>query len=225
MSTIPIPNTQTQGAGASAGAASTAVGANGDVSQMFTTLLVAQIKNQDPTQPTDPTQFVNQLAQLSQLQSLQTLSTQGSATNGMLQSLQTLALGAQVGSQVMASTGGVVLGSQPVQGRFTLSNSNAAVALVIQSPGGQQQRISLGSQSAGPVPFTIDPAALGIPAGAYALRVETDSGESPAVEVAGTITSVQVSPTQGVVLDVSNLGEIAASSITAFNGRPQGNGH
>jgi flagellar basal-body rod modification protein FlgD len=34
----------------------------------FLTLLVAQIKNQDPTNPTDSTTFVTQLAQFSQLE-------------------------------------------------------------------------------------------------------------------------------------------------------------
>jgi flagellar basal-body rod modification protein FlgD len=36
----------------------------------FLQLLVAQIKNQDPTQPTDGTQFLSQLAQFSQLEQL-----------------------------------------------------------------------------------------------------------------------------------------------------------
>jgi flagellar basal-body rod modification protein FlgD len=35
---------------------------------MFLQLLVAQIKNQDPTTPSDPTAFVTQLAQFSQLE-------------------------------------------------------------------------------------------------------------------------------------------------------------
>jgi flagellar basal-body rod modification protein FlgD len=38
--------------------------------EMFLKLLVAQIKNQDPTNPTDGTQFVAQLAQFSQLEQM-----------------------------------------------------------------------------------------------------------------------------------------------------------
>jgi len=38
--------------------------------ETFLQLLVAQIKNQDPTQPTDGTQFLTQLAQFSQLEQL-----------------------------------------------------------------------------------------------------------------------------------------------------------
>ncbi|RZI59199.1 MAG: hypothetical protein EOP37_12495, partial [Rubrivivax sp.] len=42
-------------------------------SSLFTTLLVAQIKNQDPLSPQDPSQFVSQLTQLSQVESMQKL--------------------------------------------------------------------------------------------------------------------------------------------------------
>ena len=38
--------------------------------QMFLQLLVAQMKNQDPTNPSDPTQFVTQLAQFSELEQI-----------------------------------------------------------------------------------------------------------------------------------------------------------
>ena len=52
----------------------------------FLQLLVAQIKNQDPTNPTDSVQFLSQLAQFSQLEQLigirQELKTPGSSTSG-----------------------------------------------------------------------------------------------------------------------------------------------
>jgi flagellar basal-body rod modification protein FlgD len=48
---------------------SAAADANGAVTQqMFLQLLVAQLKNQDPTSPQDPTAFVGQLATFSQLE-------------------------------------------------------------------------------------------------------------------------------------------------------------
>jgi flagellar basal-body rod modification protein FlgD len=215
----------TQGATAAASnALSSVVGPNGDVSQMFTTLLIAQIKNQDPLQPTDPSQFVSQLTALSQLQSLQTLTTQGGTNASMLQSLQTLALGADVGSQVSASTGGVVLNGKPVQGHFNLQGSDSSVSVVLTSATGMQKVIPLGAQAQGVVPFTIDPAALGLPAGAYSVSVNTASGATPTAEIVGTITSVRVSASQGVVLDVSNLGEISSSDITSFDGRAASGG-
>jgi len=54
--------------GASTSTGSTGLGGPAPSEQMFLQLLVAQIKNQDPTSPSDPSQFVAQLAQFSQLE-------------------------------------------------------------------------------------------------------------------------------------------------------------
>ena len=44
---------------------------NSDItSQDFLTLLVSELKNQDPTQPTDPNQYITQLAQVNSLEQL-----------------------------------------------------------------------------------------------------------------------------------------------------------
>jgi flagellar basal-body rod modification protein FlgD len=58
--------TSSSAAAAAAGAASVTTAAPSQ--EMFLKLLVAQIKNQDPTNPTDSTQFVSQLAQFSELE-------------------------------------------------------------------------------------------------------------------------------------------------------------
>ena len=50
-------------------AAANALGSNSTPSEsMFLQLLVAQLKNQDPTTPQDPTAFVTELAQFSQVE-------------------------------------------------------------------------------------------------------------------------------------------------------------
>ena len=75
-------------------AASTAPGANTSSSskasstapsqQMFLQLLVAQIKNQDPTSPSDPAQFVAQLAQFSQLEQVIAIRQDADAMNSVI---------------------------------------------------------------------------------------------------------------------------------------------
>jgi len=198
-----------------------AVAGNGEVSQLFTTLLVAQIRNQNPLEPTDPSAFVSQLTQLSQMEALQTLTKQGSANAAMLESLQVLALGGQIGSQVTAVSEHVVIDNEPVQGHFRLANGAAEVSLVIESASGQQQRIPFGTRPAGEVPFTLDPAALGLTPGTYSIRVEAGGGTAaPPVEVLGTLRGVKLSPAEGVVLDVSHLGYIGSGSVTGFSGKP-----
>ena len=49
---------------------SSASGSSNITSNDFLTLLVSELKNQDPTQPTDPNQYITQLAQVNSLQQL-----------------------------------------------------------------------------------------------------------------------------------------------------------
>ena len=81
-------------------AASTAPGANASSTQkasgtapsqqMFLQLLVAQIKNQDPTSPSDPAQFVAQLAQFSQLEQVIAIRQDADAMNSVITAPVTL---------------------------------------------------------------------------------------------------------------------------------------
>jgi flagellar basal-body rod modification protein FlgD len=210
--------TNTAAGTAATAATSATVAANGSISSMFTTLLVAQIQNQDPLNPTDSSQYVTQLAQLSQVQSLTALTTQGTANQTLLQAMQAQSLGLQVGSQVTASTSQVVLGTTAVNGDFTLANNSTATTLLLKNASGGQEKIALGSQSAGDVPFSINPTTLGLPAGTYSISISTSSGETPAVEVQGTLNSVKISPSGGVLLNVAGIGQVPSTSVTGFNG-------
>lgn len=213
-------NSTTTGAAAGATAAPTAA-ANGAPSELFTTLLVAQIKNQNPLEPADPSQFVGQLTQLSQMEALQKLASQGEAQATMLASLQQLALGAQVGSTVSVATDSLRLAGEPVSGRFVLDGASAQTTLLLTGTDRQQRRIELGSQAAGQVDFSIDPAALGLPPGRYAVQVETAGGAAPAVEVDGVLRNVRLSPGGSAMLNIAGIGEVAASTITGLQGRRQ----
>ena len=212
--------TSQSGAGANPGAGITAALKEGsEASDLFTTLLVAQIRNQNPLEPTDPSQFVNQLTQLSQMESLQTLAAQTAASTSMMESMQVIALGAQVGSQVAARTDSLVLGDTVVDGSFTLASASAQTTLVLTGADGVEHRVELGTRAPGEVAFGIDPAELGLAPGRYALSLTTDTGETPDLEVAGRLESVRLSAAGGVVLSVSGIGEIAPEAVTQFNGR------
>lgn len=197
-----------------------AFGAGGAASDLFTKLLVAQIRNQNPLEPTDPSEFVNQLTQLSQMESLQALSKQAATSSSMMQSLQVLALGAQVGSKVTVRSDTVTLGSLPVSGSFTLDGASEETALVLTNAAGIEHAIALGTQRPGDVRFNIDPAALGLTPGVYTLRAETSGARAAPVQIESELASVKLSASGGVTLNVSHVGEVAAESITQFNGRP-----
>jgi flagellar basal-body rod modification protein FlgD len=214
-------NLSTSGGAAAAAAADPGAALTGAAatSDMFTKLLVAQIRNQDPLSPTDPSQFVNQLTQLSQTESLQNLASQSATNATLLQSLQALALGAQVGSGVSVAADHVSLDGSAIDGHFTLASSAQQVALVLTDVSGQDHRIELGPHAAGDVDFSLDPAQAGLGDGNYAIRIDTGSTDAPEITLDGTLQGVRVSAGGGVVLDVAHVGQTDLSAVTGFNGR------
>ncbi len=214
MSTV-NNNTQT---GAAGGAASSVLG-NGDVSSMFTTLLVAQIKNQDPLSPSDPTQMINQLTQLSQMEALQGLSKQGTTNASLLSSLQTLALGGQVGSRVQVQTDQIQLAGEAVETRFSLPTGSGVSSLVLTGADGREQRITVDASSAAAGAYRLDPAKLGLADGHYELRLETGTGITLPVGVVAEVTGVRLGSGGEAVLQLGGLGEFYPGSITHFLGK------
>lgn len=204
-----------------AGASGSTPKANGasESQEMFTKLLVAQIQNQDPLAPSDPSQFVQQLTQLSQTEAMQSLASLTSNNASVLQSMQALGLGAQVGSDVMAAATSVQLDGTKVGAGVTLGSNSSKTQLVLTGIDGVPHELALGPLSAGTTPFSIDPTAMGLPAGTYKMQVVTSSGEEPSVDIAGRLNSVRLSSTGSIVLNIANVGEVAPSAITAFNGK------
>ncbi len=187
---------------------------------MFTKLLVAQIRNQDPLSPSDPSQFVNQLSQLSQTEALQELSKTTTASASMLQSLQVLAMGAQVGSEVSVATERVRLDGTRLSGAVQLGAASSATSLVLTGVDGRQHTITLPAHGAGAQHFTLDPVALGLPPGSYAITAKGADGVAAPVEVTGRLSSVRMSGAGGVLLQVEGIGEVAPGAVTGFNGKP-----
>ncbi len=223
MSTTTVNNPATGSAGNAPGTdtiTSALGGGAGSISDLFITLLVAQIKNQNPLEPTDPAAFVGQLTQLSQMEALQSLSNQGSNQTSALASLQVMTLGGQVGSRVTVQTSQVQLTDTPVDIGFTLDNQSTKTTLVLTSAGGQKHSVELGTKAAGYVSATVDPAALGLAPGTYTLAVTTSSGETPATQVQGLLSNVQINSSGAALAQVSGVGQVLASNITGFNGRP-----
>ena len=209
-------NNATNGAGVDAVSTSADVSANKD---MFTKLLVAQIRNQDPLSPSDPSQFVNQLSQLSQTEALQSLSKTTSASASVLQSLQVLAMGGQVGSSVSVATDRVRVDDSVIQGSISLPAASSATSLVLTGADGKAHTVSLPFHAAGSQAFTVDPSALGLAPGNYAISAQTADGTRVPVEVTGRVDSVRLSGTGAVVLQVAGVGEVDPSAITGFNGK------
>ncbi|OON64116.1 flagellar basal body rod modification protein [Massilia sp. KIM] len=187
---------------------------------MFTKLLVAQIRNQDPLAPSDPSQFVNQLSQLSQTEALENLAQTTTASASMLQSLQVLGMGSQVGSEISVETGRVRIDGAKINASVQLTGASNLTAVTLTSAGGQTTRIELPAHGSGPQSFTIDPEKLGLPAGSYSIAAEASDGTKPAIEVTARLDSVRLSANGGLLLNVAGVGEIGPEYITSFKGKP-----
>jgi flagellar basal-body rod modification protein FlgD len=211
---------QVASGGAAAPDAKDGVSTSVDISankDMFTKLLVAQIRNQDPLAPSDPSQFVNQLSQLSQTEALQSLTKTTSASASVLQSLQTLAMGGQVGGEVTVAANRVQVGDAVIKGSVALPSAGAA-SVVLTGADGKAHTVALPFHAAGNAAFSIDPAALGLAPGSYALSAVHHNGSRLATEVTGRVDSVRLSG-GAVVLQVAGVGDVDPSSITGFNGK------
>ncbi|MDF1484201.1 flagellar hook capping FlgD N-terminal domain-containing protein [Ramlibacter sp. H39-3-26] len=212
-------STASQSSQAAADASTVAANGAAGMSDMFLKLLVAQIQNQNPLEPSDPSEFVTQLNALSQTEALQKLVSQNSAVTGMLNNLQVLALGGQMGSTVSVTSSSVQLADQPVDGSVVLDSNTSELSLVLTGVDGMPRRTSLGPHAAGAAHFTIDPVALGLPAGSYGVRLETDSGKTLTAEFSGQVSGVRFAADGSPLIDVAAIGTVTSADITGFLGR------
>ena len=181
----------------------------------FISLMVAQIKYQDPTKPVDSTEFLNQFSAMSQVKSMENMASLAQNNLVLMDNLQTLTASGLVGQQVSVAVDTLQLDSAPVSGEFKLEHASTRTALVLTDSNGVKTTGGLGARSPGQVPFDIDPQRLGLPAGQYSVAIESDNGEYPQVEVAGRVDNVRVSA-EGPVLQVQGVGSVPFYNILEF---------
>ena len=181
----------------------------------FISLMVAQIKYQDPTKPVDSTEFLNQFSAMSQVKSMENMASLAQNNLVLMDNLQTLTASGLVGQQVSVAVETLELDGTVVSGQFSLEHASNRTSLVLTDSNGVQTAVELGARSAGAVPFRIDSASLGLPAGRYSVVIESDNGEYPQAEVAGRVDNVRVSA-EGPVLQVQGVGSVPFYNILEF---------
>ena len=103
--------------------ATTSAAGGGDAQNRFMTMLVAQMKNQDPLNPLDNAQVTSQLAQLSTVTGIDKLNSTLTSMQGAYQTSQSLQAASMIGHNVLAP------GSN-----MTLSNGKAVFGVELTSP-------------------------------------------------------------------------------------------
>jgi flagellar basal-body rod modification protein FlgD len=189
----------------------------------FMTLMLAQLKNQDPTKPADSTAFLGQLAQISQVQGLSQLNDSFSTLSASLTGNQALQASSLLGRNALVASGSVNLGtSGAITGAIDLPQASGKVVLsVTDSSGTLVQQINLGAQSQGLAKFTWNGNGADgqrAAAGTYKISAVYQGANNQATAadtlVNSTVQSVTMGAGQtGLTLTLSGVGNVAFSSV------------
>jgi flagellar basal-body rod modification protein FlgD len=188
----------------------------------FLTLMLTQLKNQDPTSPVDSNQFLSQLASLSEVQGITQLNTSFATLSGSLTSNQALQASSLLGHHALvpSATATLPTAGAPISGAVSVPQTSSQVVLnITNSAGVLVQSINLGAQPAGLANFTWNGQTSGgaAPAGTYNLTAQVNGvagGTAITTLVSGTVDSVTMgSGTTGMTLNISGLGSVPFSSV------------
>ncbi|HEX4269142.1 MAG TPA: flagellar hook capping FlgD N-terminal domain-containing protein [Steroidobacteraceae bacterium] len=188
----------------------------------FLSLLVAQMKDQDPTQPSDPTAFVSQLASFSEVSGMDSMQSSMSNLASSMLASQVASGTSLIGQQVIASTttaalttGGTVTGALNVpstttnlQVQVTDANGNAVSTFSVTPPSG-----------GGATTFTwngLASSGAAAPTGVYTFNVAAAGGGTSTTLTpmfASTVESVSVNPSTQALSINTNAGSVPLSSV------------
>ncbi|MGL5700275.1 MAG: flagellar hook assembly protein FlgD [Kluyvera sp.] len=170
----------------------TGTNSSSDLQSSFLTLLVAQLKNQDPTNPLQNNELTSQLAQISTLSGIEKLNTTLGSISGQIDSGQSLQASSLVGHGVMI-TGSIILAGKSSSGEsvdttpFGMELPQAAdkvTATITDSSGKVIRTLNIGAQSAGVHTFTWDGKledGTAAPDGAYSVNIAASKGTTQLV--------------------------------------------
>lgn len=186
----------------------------------FLTLMVAQIRNQDPLNPLDGTEYVSQLAQMSTVEGIQNMSQLQKQNNVLMDTLQVLQTTQLVGKQVNLPVDRIQLDEkEAIRGEVRLSQpADNVVVRAINGDGRVVEEIKLGSRGIGEAKFELPQLA----AGSYRLEVVATRGDTSTrytPYLNRTVEKVTVPGNGGdVLLQVSGVGSLSLFSISEFLG-------
>jgi flagellar basal-body rod modification protein FlgD len=188
--------------------------------QDFLTLLVAQLKNQDPLNPDNPTEFTAQLAQFSSLEQLTNLNTSmGDMVSATNNSTKISALG-MIGKEVTFTGSSFTYNNAPVQLGYTLDGVASQVQLLIQNSNGQPVQTLNGTdltKGNHTVAWNgLNQNGTAMPAGTYKVIIQAKGTDSAGVAaspfIKSEVTGVDLSGT-GTALLNTKAGDIDFSKI------------
>lgn len=188
----------------------------------FMTLMLAQLRNQDPMSPMENEQFLAQLAQFNATTGIQEMNESFQQFVNSQQSNQALQASTLVGrSALVPSDISTLNEGGSVTGVVDLPSSTQELRVGVYDTSGQLVRtMNLGAQAAGRVDFTWDGLAddgSQMPPGTYAFSAGARSGEG--VEAVNTLIAARVESVTlgrngyGTTLNLEGVGSVELSDI------------
>jgi flagellar basal-body rod modification protein FlgD len=149
--------TATATTGTTSSSAATAAATSAATQDRFMTLLVAQLKNQDPMSPMDNAQMTSQMAQINTVTGIQQVNDTLKSMATQFTSLQVLQGSSMVGHNVLVASNTLTSSAGVASGAVDLAGKADAVKVEILSPGGQVlETFDLGALDAGRHSFDWD---------------------------------------------------------------------
>lgn len=207
-------------AGTSSGALATVAEKDKLGQAQFMQLMIAQLRNQDPTKPMDPSEFLGQLAQFGTVSGIQDMQASLSSLSDALRSSQVLGGTNLVGHDVLAAADTAALGATgDVRGAVTIPEGTNAAMLVVTDASGQLIRKMPLSTQQGDSAFTWDGTTdLGsrAPAGNYTVTALANVGgaeQQLETQLSSRVGSVTIDPATNSLTLNTSLGPIPLSHV------------
>ena len=186
----------------------------------FMQLMIAQLRNQDPTKPMDPSEFLGQLAQFGTVSGIQDMQGSLSTLSDSLRSSQLLGGTSLVGHDVLASADTAYVGATGgINGAIDMpENANAAALVVTDASGQLVRRLPLSTQQ-GLGEFQWDglnEQGEHVPAGKYTINAIASVGgvdEQLETQIASRVGSVTLDPATSSLTVNTDIGPIPLSRV------------
>lgn len=207
-------NAANNSSGSAASSSSTAKTQN-----TFLTLLVTQMKNQDPMNPMDNAQVTSQMAQLSTVNGIDQLNTTLQALSGSITTNQSMQAAAMIGHGVLSPGNSLGLANGAGIGGVNLAQSASNVQVAITDTSGNPvTTLNLGAMSAGVQSWQWDgknSLGVAVPSGSYNFSVTATQGGNKVTATAlayGVVNGVTPG-TNGASLNVGASSVVALSQV------------